>query len=74
MTIKAGHFIWFYFGFILVDYQTELVTSLYSHVIFWLYIYFSGLSNRIIRKKDLVTGDWSQSNMNVAVADNWAEP
>ena len=24
--------------------------------------YFSGLSNRIIRKKNLVPGDWSQSN------------
>ena len=28
-------------------------------ILFW--FYFSGLSNRIIRKKYLVTGDWGQS-------------
>ena len=38
---------------------TSLVTSLYSYGIFW--FYFSRLSNRIMRKKYLVHGDWSQS-------------
>ena len=39
------------------------MTSLYSNDIFW--FYFSGLSNRIMRK-NLVTGDWSQSNTGYA--------
>ena len=38
----------------------SLVTSLYiAMILFW--FYFNGLSNRIIRIKYLVTGDWSQS-------------
>ena len=34
-------------------------------ILFW--IYLSGKANRIIRKKNVVTGDWSQSNQYVSV-------
>ena len=47
MTIKS----WYYVCFILVDYQTGLVTSLYSHDI--ILFYFNELSNRIIREKNI---------------------
>ena len=38
-------------------------------IFFWFYL--SGLSNKII-KKNLVTGDWSQSMFN-SVTNHWAE-
>ena len=38
------------------------MTSLYSHYIFFFSFYFCGSSNRIVRKKYLVTDDWSQSS------------
>ena len=45
------------------------MTSLYSHdiifVLFYFLFYFSGLSNRILSEKYLVTGDWSQSKQNI---------
>ena len=36
-------------------------------MLFWLY--FSGLSNKIIRKKYLLTGDWSQSAVQLYCVD-----